>query len=318
MNVTNATPEKIDDALWALNIVGRKSADWMSPQDMRDHILSLDQLPPLAEIARRLLELKGDPSCDAQKLTSVIEMDPGIAAQIVRWGSAPIHGFRSTKPVTVRDAINIVLGFDRVFNLAFGLCSLTPLQAPKDGPLGKRAFWRQTMVGMELLNGLVGLMDSVERPPAAQLQLTYLLHNTGHLLLAHLFAGQFQYLSDLVDANPDMPVLTIERYALGVDHAKLGCWLMQGWAMPQILQDVCLHHHNPHYRGAGERLVWLICLADRLLGQIGIGDARNEALDDLPLFSQLRIDQAKALEVLERLGDKLEDLDQAVTALVDR
>jgi HD-like signal output (HDOD) protein len=315
MNPSQPADENAESALRILNQVGHKMSDWVSPHDMRDHILSLDQLPALPEIARRLLELKNDPLCDGQKLASVVEMDPSLAAQIVRWASSPYYGFRA-KSVTVRDAINIVLGFEPVFNLAFGLCSLSPLKTPSDGPLGKRFFWRQTLAGTTLIQKLAQLMDSAERPPLAQLQLTYLLHNTGHLLLAHLFNAQFKYLVELIEANPGMPVLTIERYALGVDHTKLGSWLMQGWDIPKTLQDVCLHHHNPNYRGAGERLVWLVCLTDRLLGEIGVGDACHETVEDTELYTRLRITPDSAARALGQIAEKLDELDQTITALV--
>ena len=221
-NINDTANEALDSALWTLNTVGNKAADWLSPQDMRESIQSLEQLPQLPEIAQRLLELKNDPLCDGKKLASVVEMDPSLAAQIVRWASSPYYGFRA-KTVTVRDAISIVLGFEAVFNLAFGLCSLSPMRAPADGPLGKRFFWRQTLSGTSLIQKLAHLMDSAERPPVSQLQLTYLLHNTGHLLLAHLFSVQFNYLGALIEANPGIPLLTVERYALGVEIGRASC-----------------------------------------------------------------------------------------------
>jgi HD-like signal output (HDOD) protein len=283
---------------------------------MHDTILALDQLPPLPEIAQRLLVLRGDPLCDAQKLADVISLDPNLSAQVVRWASSPFYGFRA-KTVTVRDAIAIVLGFEPVFNLAFGLCSLAPMKVPVEGPLGKRFFWRQTLAGTILIQKLAQFMDSAERPPQSQLNLTYLLHNTGHMLLAHLFPAQFKYLVRLLAANPSNEVVTLERYALGTDHATLGAWLMQGWQMPKTLQDVCLHHHNPCYRGPDERRVWLVCLTDRLLGRLAIGDVGPHGEDEAMLCRNLRIDPAKAEETLARFADKMEEFEATVGSLLE-
>jgi HD-like signal output (HDOD) protein len=317
MSASITLDEKLQGALWTLNTVGHKGSDWASPQDMRDTILALDQLPPLPEIAHRLLSLRGDPLCDAQKLAAVISLDPNLSTQVVRWASSPFYGFRA-KTVTVRDAITIVLGFDAVFNLAFGLCALSPLQVPVEGPLGKRFFWRQTLAGAGLIQKLAQLMDSAERPPLSQLNLIYLLHNTGHMLLAHLFQPQFNYLVRLLMANPDNDMLAVERYALGTDHATLGAWLMQGWQMPKSLQEVCLHHHNPCYRGPDERLVWLVCLADRQLGRLGIGDSTASDSDEASLCANLRIDPAKAEQALQQLADKMDELEQTVATLLER
>lgn len=317
MSASISLDEKLQGALWALNTVGHKGSDWASPQDMRDTILALDQLPPLPEIAHRLLALRGDPRCDAQTLANVIDLDPNLSAQVVRWASSPYYGFRA-KTVTVRDAISIVLGFDAVFNLAFGLCALSPMQIPVEGPLGKRFFWFQTLAGTTLIQKLAMLLDSAERPPLPQLSLIYLLHNTGHMLLAHLFQPQFSYLVRLLMANPGNDLLTVERFVLGTDHATLGAWLMQGWQMPKSLQEVCLHHHNPCYRGPEERLVWLVCLTDRLLGRLGIGDATSSEEDEASLYASLRIDPAKAEQTLLQFAEKKDELEQSVGTLLNR
>lgn len=119
-------------------------------------------------------------------------------------------------------------------------------------------------------------------------------------------------------ANPDNDMLTVERYALGTDHATLGAWLMQGWQMPKSLQEVCLHHHNPCYRGPDERLVWLVCLTDLILGRIGIGDCTANSDNEANLRANLRIDPSKAEQALEQFTEKLDELEQSVATLLDR
>jgi len=314
MQPTPAQPDLLR-ALWTLDVLGRKPDDFSGPQVMRDRIESLNKLPPLPEIARRVLELKSDPHCDARKLAQVVELDPALAAQVIRWASSALYGHRR-KLVTVKDAIALVLGFDQVLYLAFGLSSLKPLQAPAEGFLGKRFFWRQTLAGSALMQKLVLLLDADERPALATAHLVYLLHNTGHLLLAHLFRSEFAYLVGLANANPKAPLVPIERFALGVDHGQLGAWLMQAWNMPQYLQTVIHHHHNPFYRGEHEIMVWLTCLTDQLLGRIGIGDARPMPLADTPLYRHLKIEAKRAEECLQEVADAQEELDQAVACLI--
>ena len=301
-------------ALMTLNALGKKPDEFNSPQDMRARVDALNQLPPLPEMARRILALRTDPTSDARKLAQIVEMDPPLAAQVIRWGNSALFGF-SNRIVTVKDAITLVLGFDTVFNLAFTLCALNPLKSPADGPLGKRFFWRQTLAGSALMQKLAQLMPPESRPDPANVHLVYLLHNTGHFLLSHLFPGEFDYLTRIVTANPDTALLPIERLALGVDHTQLGAWLMRGWSMPGCLETVVLHHHNPYYRGEHESLVWLTCLTDRLLGQVGIGDACNNVLEDTPLFSNLQLDSTKAEDCRDKIMEAREELETAVAAL---
>jgi HD-like signal output (HDOD) protein len=302
-------------ALWTLDVLGKKPEYFTPPQAMRDRVESLEKLPPLPEIARRFLELKSDPYCDAAKLAQIVELDPALAAQVIRWANSALFGYRR-RILTVKDAIVLALGFEQVFYLAFSLCSLKPLQAPTEGLLGKRFFWRQTLAGSALMQKLVLLLDAGERPDLAAVHLVYLLHNTGHLLLAHLFRNEFDYLVRVAGANTGSPLISIERFTLGVDHGQLGAWLMQAWSMPEYLQTVIHHHHNPFYRGDHERIVWLTCLTDHLLGRIGIGDACHLSLADTPLYRNLKIDPATAEECLQRIVDAREELDRAVTCLI--
>ncbi|QSA98380.1 HDOD domain-containing protein [Methylococcus sp. EFPC2] len=303
-------------ALWALDTVAQKPDSMRAPQDMRFRIDCIDKLPPLPEIARRVLALREDPYSDAGRLAQVVELDPSLSAQIVRWANSPLYGSRK-HILSVKDAIIVVLGFDQVFNQAIALCAMRALQAPREGLLGKRFFWRQTLAGSALIQKLAQHMATENRPALDIAHLVFLLHNTGHLLLAHLFRKEFNYLLKLADANPNAPLLPIERFALGVDHTQLGAWLMQSWNMPEELKTIIQHHHNPYYRGQHEKLVWMTCLTDRLLGQIGIGDAVQTSVDDTPLYDQLGLNPAISEACLAQVENNLDELDLAVANLVD-
>jgi HD-like signal output (HDOD) protein len=314
MPTLQANPES-RRAAWTLHMAGGRPEDFSAPEDMRRRIASLDRLPPLPEMARRILALKTDPYSDARKLADIVELDPPLAAQLLRWAGSPLYGFQR-KPVNVKDAIVLAVGFERAFELAFALCSLAPLQAPVEGPLGKRFFWRQTLAGSLLLQRLAHRASPAEGIDAAELHLLYLLHNTGHLLLAHLFRHDFDRLVRIAEANPKAPLHSLERYVLDVDHCQLGAWLMQSWNMSERLRTVVQHHHNPRYRGEHERLVWLTCLTDRLLGHIGVGDAQKTRWNDACLLENLGIAEDAALACLQAVEERLPQLDGAVAGLI--
>jgi HD-like signal output (HDOD) protein len=303
-------------AAWILNVASGRPEHFHAPADMRRRITALDKLPPLPEMARRILALKSDPYSDARKLAEIIELDPALAAQLLRWASSPLYALQR-KTMSVKDAILLAIGYERAFDLAFALCSLAPLQAPKEGVFGKRFFWRQTLAGSILLQKLATLLpQDSPQASAAELHLLYLLHNTGHLLLAHLFSHEFEHLARIAEANPNAPLFPLERFALEVDHCQLGAWLMQAWNLPGYLQTVIQHHHNPYYQGEHEQLVWLTCLADRMLGALGIGDACNTQWQETPLLVNLGLEEASVKTCLQVLQDHLAQLDGAVAGLL--
>src|SRR5690606_9194840 len=47
------------------------------------------ELPPLPDTAQRIIQLRANPNSDISDLTSIIELDPPLAAQVVSWASSP-------------------------------------------------------------------------------------------------------------------------------------------------------------------------------------------------------------------------------------
>ena len=82
-------------------------------------------LPPLPEVARRIIALRMIPDADGTELADILELDPGMSAQILSWARSPYYSSRGDVK-TVEDAVNRVLGFDLVMNLSLGLALSNP------------------------------------------------------------------------------------------------------------------------------------------------------------------------------------------------
>lgn len=297
---------------WTVNTVDQGLDDFSHPVDLRDRIDRIKALPPLPGTAQQIVQLASDPLADARKLAAVIELDPLLSSQVIRWASSALYGYRGNV-ASVQDAISRVLGYDFVMNLALSLSALTPLKAPKKGKTGTRMFWLQAIAGSRLALSLSEAMPAQTRPDRNAIFLAALLHNIGFPLLGHEFPDEFADLTRIIDANPTLAVYNIERFAFGVDHTLLGTWLMRTWSMPKPLIDVVYHHHNPYYRGDNYRLNLLVYLSDCLLGSLGIGDGQNQSdFDDV--FTMLNLDSSIAMKKLAELNTTLDD----IAAMADR
>lgn len=291
---------------WTLDNIDPKSKNFTPPMDMRDGITAIKALPPLPGSAVRLIKLMSDPRADARKLAEIIELDPLLTAQIIRWASSSLYGYRG-KITSVEEAVVRVLGFNFVLDLALGLAVLAPLKAPKEGAVGTKMFWIQALAGSHLMKKLAEQMPPPSRPPQQEIFLAALLHNIGFPLLGHQFGAEFSYLSTLIKANPGLLIFNLENFAFGVNHAEIGAWLMKAWGMPRPIVDVVYHHHNPCYRGENHQLALLTYLSDCLLGQAGIGDAANQTCPD-ELWVTLQLDEALCGQILDSERSALEKL----------
>ena len=43
------------------------------------------ELPPMPELARRILQLQSDPNAGALQLANIVQLDPSLAAQVIRY-----------------------------------------------------------------------------------------------------------------------------------------------------------------------------------------------------------------------------------------
>ena len=69
------------------------------------------ELPPLAESVRKLIQFRANPDISIDEVTSVVETDPALAAQLLSWASSSYYAPKS-KIRSVEDAISRVLGVD--------------------------------------------------------------------------------------------------------------------------------------------------------------------------------------------------------------
>ena len=111
---------------------------------IRRRIEAITELPAMPEMARRLLMLRSNPYSDVDDLAKVVEMDPSLSAQIIRYARSPFCSDRGNV-VSVQSAISRVLGYEPVMNIALGIASASPFRIPMEGPLGLRGYWRDAI-----------------------------------------------------------------------------------------------------------------------------------------------------------------------------
>lgn len=254
--------------------------------EIRRRIEQVYELPPMPEMARRILQLRNNPDASIAELAGIVEMDPSLAAQVVRYAASPFYAYRG-RINSIHDAITRVLGFDMVMNMALGLATGRSFHNPCEGPLGLHAFWKHAIYTATLAQALAKRMPPKSRPQPGMIYLAGLLHNFGFLLLGHLFPPEFKLLDKLVAAHPESPVTSLEKCVLGMGqaqdllemgHAQIGTWLMQSWHMPEEIVVTLREHHNPEYAGDHALFPHLVMVADHVLKGLGIGDASDDQL----------------------------------------
>lgn len=251
----------------------------VSIDSLRHYLEGLSRLPAMPAMALTIIRLLHSPETTAADLAEALELDPSLAAQIIRYASSPYFGYRG-RVNSVQDAISRVLGFDMVGSIALGIASGQAFDVPQEGPLGLKAFWKHALYCAVVCQSLARKINLPEVNPATA-YLCGLLHNMGVLLMGHLFPEAFAELNQQAQDHPQQSLKQLEQTAgtssgsgqvLAWGHERLGGCLLELWRLPSAVVAACYHHHDLQYRGTDQAYVHLVQLSNRLLAQRQLGD----------------------------------------------
>jgi HD-like signal output (HDOD) protein/prolyl-tRNA editing enzyme YbaK/EbsC (Cys-tRNA(Pro) deacylase) len=280
---------------------------------VKQTIQKITNLPPMPTMAQKIIQLNTNPYAHAEDLAKLIEKDPSLSAQIIRYAQSPFYGYQG-QVASVRQAIARVLGYDMVMNIALGIAATRPFKNAPHGPLGLHAYWRHATYAAALAQELNNAVPRSIRPRPGTSYLCGLLHNFGFLILGYLFPKEFTQLNNSVTDDPDTSLLVHEKQLLGTDHTEIGTWLMEAWNMPQEVIIGVQQHHNPDYQGPHALYAHLIFLGNQLLRRQDIGDADTDDLP-APLLESLGITEAQAISALEKTIQGRDELDSMARQL---
>ncbi len=276
------------------------------------------KLPPMPEMAPQLLSLLSSPYSDAVELSALVEKDPHLTAQIIRFCQSAFSGYRGNIE-SIQDAINRVLGFEVTCNLVLGIVLGSKLKLEQSGPLGGKVFWGNALACGELAKQLltVSSIADKDKPPIGYL--AGMLHHLGFALFNLLMKDLFTALNQIKQKNMQVPLSALEQQCYGelypvLNHGEFAARLMESWKLPTPIIIAARHQHNYQYQGAHQTAVWSVQLADMLLSEYQLSDEQDSELQS-ELIAKLQIEPEKLANVIQRFESGIDDLKKSVSVL---
>ena len=292
--------------------------DALTLEEVADKLQKLYRLPPMPALALRLLRLTANTEATARELAELIEFDPSLTAQIMRYARSALFNYPG-QINSVQEAVTRVLGFDRVAHIALGIASVRAFEVPRHGMLGMDQFWRHSLYCAFLCQRMAPKCKSDK----GLAYLCGLLHNFGLLLIGHLFPQEFEELNTLREANPEASMHSLEQQVFGagndqqmlaVGHGAIGGILHRLWELPDPVVKAAGMHQQDGYHGEHENYVLMVQLANGLLKEKGIGDEFSP--DDLSsLASSLGLSDEDVTRLSEEIDSVSGDLDALALSL---
>jgi len=275
-------------------------------QRIRDSLTSLNSLPAMSDTGQQLLNIRNNPDADVGDLEKIIEQDPAISAQIIRYANAPFFGNQG-QIKTLRQALMTALGFEGALNMALGIAVLGNLKNSSKGAIDMHAFWRHAVYAAALSQAIARQLGRRDVQPGTA-WLVGLLQNIGYLALLKEFQPELEQLKVARKQHPELQAIEVEERVLGISHAEVGLHLLRGWQLPEEIVTAVFEHHNVSYVGAHASYANIVLLANRMLANHGIGD---ETVGIVPfgILQMLSLNEGQLEKIMNDTMDSRDGLD---------
>lgn len=193
-------------------------------------------LPPLPATAQEILTCFGDEFIDADKVTTVVEGDPGICAKLLGLANSAYFGL--AEPVTsMSEAISRVLGVDTVRSLVLAMAIQQSFNSKKCPSFETQRFWMQSLMTAECCKR-IAVSDRNTSDEIKDLAYSAgLCHNLGLMALAHMEPQRTDMVLQAHKAEGAGSLSSIFVREFATDHRTMTAELARFWSLPQPMTD---------------------------------------------------------------------------------
>ncbi len=219
-------------------------------------LLAKSRLPALPTTAIELMRASQNPNFGPQQFARIIESDPGLMGQILRFVNSSYFGF-SREIASIQQALTLV-GVRQITNFALWSAVFSLIPNPKFGPFDLKSLWLDSLRRAALARSLGRKMKIAN---ADDLFAGALLQDMAIPLLIEQLPDHYQPLIERRSIE-QRRLSDLERETLGWDHAEAAAGLVRQWNLPDSFAELIEHHTNlPRLLAAGSSKRGPACVA---------------------------------------------------------
>ncbi len=254
-------------------------------------ITNIDRLPPLPEVAGKVINMVNDPDISFKQVALEISKNQAMTANILKLCNSAY--FSKGKEITSIDRAIVTLGLKEVKDIVF-LVAAKPLMAkPVIGyDLAQGDLWRQGLAVATMSRDIALLK---KRKDLVDVVFTGgIIHNVGKVVIALFVQQAFSEILSLVQSqNISFP--QAEKEVMGYNHQEVGEKILEKWNFPPVLRSIVRYYQDPGAAPAEHSMeVSIVHIANAicLMGGIGIGsdglfhEIRDEAIKKVALAQE--------------------------------
>jgi len=188
--------------------------------------------PSVPEVVVAIIHITRSPSATINDLVRVIEQDPALTNRILSIANSGFYGL-DRKVRNVSEAV-VLMGWNTIKMISLG-STIMHMIRERDVRLYSHSIRCAQIARF--------LATEARFYKVEEISVVGLLHDIGSIILQAYFSELFlqakQYAID-----HGVPMYVAEKGVIGVDHAEVGAWTVEEWALPEnIIESVALHHN---------------------------------------------------------------------------
>ena len=261
-----------------------------------DELKATGKLPSPTGVAFAILRLTHNENTSIQEITHVLQTDPALTGQILKYANSAHVGVRRPA-VALSDAV-VRLGLRTVRQLALGFSLLSNYRGGPCKAFDYQDFWSRSLATAIAVQAL-GRHTNIAPPDESFA--CGLLSQIGRLALATVHPERYGKVLLAWRGGPIEELCRLERERFAIDHVELTAALLDDWGLPDLYVAAVRYHETPGggALAAGSREqkfaehlhlavgIAAICHADkeqcgRLAGELGPA-AQQIGIDSAPL-----------------------------------
>lgn len=258
-------------------------------------IKDANDLPTLPTIALEVSRLANDPMVGMSEIVRIIRNDPSMTGKILRVSNSAFYGM--PRRVESLNMALVVLGMREISNLVTSISVLSAFPEKNgEGSFQRQIFWEHSAGTGEIARVLTSKLQlrlhGIEFTGG-------LLHNIGKIILHQYFPNELGQAFKLAETD-SLPSIVAEQRILGTDHAEVGAWVAEKWALPSSIVESIRYHHQPNLAPEHNVLTAIVHLAASLARAVldsTVRDRVNEHLAQDPAWQVLAKENSNILNL---------------------
>jgi HD-like signal output (HDOD) protein len=207
-----------------------------------------------------------DPRSSMHDIAGRIELEPGVAAVVLRQANSAHYGY-GRRVETIPDAA-VVLGIGTIRSLAIASAVLKLLAVDRDGLSQHRQQILQHSVATAITARVLARRQGTTHPEKAFL--TGIIHELGTIVLSRETKPEYLHVVSKA-RTARRSISDVEREVYGFEHAQLGARLAEAWQFPAPICEALLTQHDPERARMDRGLCDTLHVADWLAADMGLG-----------------------------------------------